>query len=431
MFVAQRFSASTSQAQPSSLLKEEANRPDQSPATGLFITMQELKQRDKDGDTLSDYDEIMIHRTAWDKSDTDEDGYTDAEEVHSGHDPLDRLAVANAKKPLSGFGELMVTIVEKKCELNLVAGDTIRLRGNGLQNNSEALVTMITADTEITGDRPDYHLCIAIADSAGAIDVAVEVPQDFPVGFSSAMHKIDTLGTGTGFQALGTAPNSAAILLLGNTFPTPPMVVAQSCLSEQELQKQQASFNEAAREIETGYANERKQKILEQLTAANFTAHKVTTTPPGYTIRPFDFYDCEFESSFHNECRKNKNLFEVSAIIERKGEDLDWATITQFPIASPSSFPECPGMFGSALFKLKCAPLQKTKGGIQLYTQVYPGDLSYTPDIILRKGNTGMHIDYRGQESQPFPGEQLDELMTMIDSLQPITPADFVNQLPY
>ncbi len=43
---------------------------------------------DFDGDKLSDYSEISIHRTDPRNRDSDGDGYNDGEEVKSGHDPL-------------------------------------------------------------------------------------------------------------------------------------------------------------------------------------------------------------------------------------------------------------------------------------------------------------------------------------------------------
>ena len=43
---------------------------------------------DSDGDTLSDYMEIAIYKTNPLKADTDGDGYSDGEEVKTGHNPL-------------------------------------------------------------------------------------------------------------------------------------------------------------------------------------------------------------------------------------------------------------------------------------------------------------------------------------------------------
>jgi hypothetical protein len=43
---------------------------------------------DEDGDGLSVFDEVNIHHTDPVKPDTDGDGYTDGEEIASGHDPL-------------------------------------------------------------------------------------------------------------------------------------------------------------------------------------------------------------------------------------------------------------------------------------------------------------------------------------------------------
>lgn len=47
-----------------------------------------LKQRDTDGDGLSDYDELYIYHTSPYLKDTDSDGYDDKTEVASGNDPL-------------------------------------------------------------------------------------------------------------------------------------------------------------------------------------------------------------------------------------------------------------------------------------------------------------------------------------------------------
>lgn len=46
-----------------------------------------LKNRDTDGDGLSDYDELNIHKTSPYLKDTDSDTYDDATEIKSGHDP--------------------------------------------------------------------------------------------------------------------------------------------------------------------------------------------------------------------------------------------------------------------------------------------------------------------------------------------------------
>lgn len=46
-----------------------------------------LKKKDTDGDSLSDYDELNVHRTSPYLKDTDSDSYDDATEIKSGHDP--------------------------------------------------------------------------------------------------------------------------------------------------------------------------------------------------------------------------------------------------------------------------------------------------------------------------------------------------------
>lgn len=46
-----------------------------------------LKKKDTDGDTLSDYDELNVHKTSPYLKDTDSDSYDDATEIKSGHDP--------------------------------------------------------------------------------------------------------------------------------------------------------------------------------------------------------------------------------------------------------------------------------------------------------------------------------------------------------
>lgn len=46
-----------------------------------------LKKKDTDGDTLSDYDELNVHKTSPYLKDTDSDSYDDATELKSGHDP--------------------------------------------------------------------------------------------------------------------------------------------------------------------------------------------------------------------------------------------------------------------------------------------------------------------------------------------------------
>lgn len=47
-----------------------------------------LKNKDTDGDSLSDYDEIYIYKTSPYLKDTDSDGYDDKTEVTTGNDPL-------------------------------------------------------------------------------------------------------------------------------------------------------------------------------------------------------------------------------------------------------------------------------------------------------------------------------------------------------
>jgi hypothetical protein len=47
-----------------------------------------LKNTDTDGDGLSDYDETYTYKTSPYLADTDSDGYSDKQEIDSGHDPL-------------------------------------------------------------------------------------------------------------------------------------------------------------------------------------------------------------------------------------------------------------------------------------------------------------------------------------------------------
>ena len=50
--------------------------------------LEELKNIDSDEDDLSDFDEIYVHKTNPNDSDTDKDGYADGSEVENGYDPL-------------------------------------------------------------------------------------------------------------------------------------------------------------------------------------------------------------------------------------------------------------------------------------------------------------------------------------------------------
>jgi len=53
------------------------------------LSEEELRQRDSDGDGLSDYDEMFVHDTNPLEADTDDDGLTDGEEINEyGTDPL-------------------------------------------------------------------------------------------------------------------------------------------------------------------------------------------------------------------------------------------------------------------------------------------------------------------------------------------------------
>lgn len=56
-----------------------------------ILRMLELleKERDTDGDVLSDYDEFEVHKTNPDKKDTDDDGYSDGVETSTESDPKD------------------------------------------------------------------------------------------------------------------------------------------------------------------------------------------------------------------------------------------------------------------------------------------------------------------------------------------------------
>ncbi|MCR4280595.1 MAG: hypothetical protein NUV82_04205 [Candidatus Komeilibacteria bacterium] len=57
-------------------------------ANALAASDEELKQRDSDGDGLSDYMEIRIYGTSAYITDTDSDGTNDKQEIISGADPL-------------------------------------------------------------------------------------------------------------------------------------------------------------------------------------------------------------------------------------------------------------------------------------------------------------------------------------------------------
>lgn len=46
-----------------------------------------LKERDTDGDTISDYDELYLYNTSPYLSDSDSDGFSDSTELESGNDP--------------------------------------------------------------------------------------------------------------------------------------------------------------------------------------------------------------------------------------------------------------------------------------------------------------------------------------------------------
>lgn len=53
--------------------------------------VQALKQKDSDGDGLSDYDEIYLYHTSPYLQDTDSDNDNDGAEVRAGRDPLDKM----------------------------------------------------------------------------------------------------------------------------------------------------------------------------------------------------------------------------------------------------------------------------------------------------------------------------------------------------
>lgn len=53
--------------------------------------VQTLRQKDTDGDGLSDYDELYIYHTSPYLKDTDSDGDNDGTEVKAGKDPLDKM----------------------------------------------------------------------------------------------------------------------------------------------------------------------------------------------------------------------------------------------------------------------------------------------------------------------------------------------------
>jgi hypothetical protein len=56
--------------------------------------LERMKDRDADGDGLSNYAEYMLYGTLWQSPDSDGDGYVDGDEVlRYGTDPLDHCAV--------------------------------------------------------------------------------------------------------------------------------------------------------------------------------------------------------------------------------------------------------------------------------------------------------------------------------------------------
>jgi uncharacterized protein (DUF934 family) len=111
-----------------------------------WIARAQLKTRDKDSDGLSDYDEIVVHGTNWLKSDTDEDGYSDGEEIASGLDPRDNLKNLT-NRPAFDFGDIEIEPVNIQCEINAVPGDTFRISGNDFANNSDVAIEMITIES--------------------------------------------------------------------------------------------------------------------------------------------------------------------------------------------------------------------------------------------------------------------------------------------
>ncbi|MFH1866963.1 MAG: hypothetical protein ABIJ81_02680 [Patescibacteria group bacterium] len=69
------------------ILPELSNQPISLNISAPDDEQQLLKNKDSDGDGLSDYDEIYVYGTSAFLKDTDSDGFPDNEEITSGHNP--------------------------------------------------------------------------------------------------------------------------------------------------------------------------------------------------------------------------------------------------------------------------------------------------------------------------------------------------------
>jgi hypothetical protein len=149
---------------------------------------------DRDGDGISDFDEVNLYQTDPDKSDTDNDGVTDGIEVMRGFDPLDPTAevVVTYEMPQDTVGlienDLLkienVSPIVKTTDPTIAPTVQAEIRGKGLPNSFVTIYvfstpTIVTVRTGEDGsfvytfekelEDGEHEVYVAVTDNTGAI----------------------------------------------------------------------------------------------------------------------------------------------------------------------------------------------------------------------------------------------------------------------
>lgn len=395
---------------------------------GNLLTKKELLQRDRDGDGLSDYEELATFQTDWRESDTDKDGISDGEEVNRETDPVDNLKnIDSSDAPLPTFGTSQVS-VSSKCEDNLTVGDEVSFQGGVFQRGAEVVITLVTGDEILTGERPDYVIGIVTADANGRVDVAFTIPKDFEIGYFSEEHNVGTNFTLAGVEAVGKGEDGREVLIVDILG-----MVTRSCMTKEEFESSNLEYAKKASEVDRAQYNAKTIKAIKNLP---FAVYKATYVPEGYQMSKYklkNFYgqdldEVAVESAIHK--KGSEFLSQLGAVLASHFIEETWVTMTQVKL-SVSLNPNCPsGNPGvqqtNGGFFHDCEPLGTLTTGETVYWSKSNQD--FRPKTIsVLKGETLIVLDKVGYSS--LSEEEQDEVMKVLESLEVLSTEEFLEQL--